>query len=180
MADTPYILDGITGERRGIDGPRSWNDLDAANKELLAENERLRDMLSGRITVKEFIAKGGQFDLTLTNTGAALITEALISLFETGGATNFLTWCAIKLDTTYRVTIQKEGAELPEHKYNALAELIDRIKSALGTVEDGDALVEVAQNARAAELALAALVQRASDNPTEHLAHALRSVKVGS
>jgi len=37
----------------------------------------------------------------------------------------------------------------------ALVELIDRIKAALGTEENGDALVEVARNAHRAEMELA-------------------------
>jgi hypothetical protein len=37
----------------------------------------------------------------------------------------------------------------------ALTELIDKIKSALGTEENGDALIEVARNAHKAEMELA-------------------------
>jgi hypothetical protein len=44
---------------------------------------------------------------------------------------------------------------------NESAELIQRIKDALGTAEDGEALVEVALNAHAAEMELAGIKRRA-------------------
>ena len=189
MSDEPYILDGLTGERRPA--PTMTPDqarvaeLEAENKALRDENARFSDMLLDRISVKQFIVENGKFDLTLTDKGAAVVTEALIQLFETGGATNFLTWCAIKNEATYRVTIQKDGAALPEAKYHeaqskveALQGFIGRIKAALGTDESGIFLEQVAQNAHAAEQALAAVVLRARENPTEHVAHALRAVKV--
>ena len=70
------------------------------------------------------------------------------------------------------------GERRPAPRMTPDQALIARIQSALGTGEDGDGLVEVAQNAHAAEQALAAVVLRARENPTEHVAHALRAVKV--
>lgn len=61
MSDEPYILDGLTGERRPA--PTMTPDqarvaeLEAENKALRDENARFSDMLLDRISVKQFSGK---------------------------------------------------------------------------------------------------------------------------
>lgn len=106
MSDEPYILDGLTGERRPIS---------TVDRRLYAL-PRVESIVGGE--------RGGK--------SARLDAEALLA----------------------------------------------RIRSALGTDEYGDGLVRVAEHSHTAEQALAAVVLRARENPTEHVAHALRAVKV--
>lgn len=97
------------------------------------ENETaIRRVLSGTLSPEKFVQDSGQFDLRLTGSGAQVITAALIELFNTGGASNFLTWKAnYEGGDVYCVTIQKDGAETPEHKYHEVCAERDALRDAI-------------------------------------------------
>lgn len=96
----------------------------------------LAHVLSGQTTVESFIAKQGHFDLTIGNTGAALLAQAMIQLFETGGATNFLTFKAVTPKGDYSFTIQKATGITPSEKYAEICADRDRVRSMLEQMQE--------------------------------------------
>jgi hypothetical protein len=88
-----------------------------------------------------------------------ILAEALWMLIHTQGSTTaaMLDNVSARIAATRKVIEEEDLRKIVRHTRRRMTdvELIVRIKDALGTDEDGEALVEVARNAHRAEMELA-------------------------